>query len=170
MKKIILAIMVLMIIGSNVFANDEFSVDGQKWKNWNENSKSLFLWGWIKCGESAYNNVMMNLSKESSHAKIQHKQYIDAGVIIGGLSIRQLMNTLDSIYSDTRLTYIDIEKVMPFVIGRLHSGWTLEQLDKAISYQIRLDRCQDREKGVGVIAECSSLRKERNEYMSTLGR
>ena len=171
MKKIIFIIIVFVFVFSSsiAIANDGLSVNGQKWNKWSQNSKIDFLWGWMKCGVSADNNMLINLSKNDEFAKLQHKAYVNEGVIINGISIRQLINALDSIYTDPRTIYMDIENIMPLVMGRLNSGWTLEQLDKVISFDLRIIKCQDRETALGsVIDECSILRKERNEYMSIL--
>ena len=175
MKKkdfIIISLCILLFLVSTGNAGEGFKVDGNDWKQWSEGSKLYFVLGWLKCGKAAWDTLPLDFNKwdeAMEFSKNTGEFYRNAGVLIGGVTIRQVIDTINIIYSDPRVNMMDITEIMPLVTGRLTQGWTLKELDEVIALMVRLDRCEKEEKARGRFTEeCSSVRKERNAYLQRI--
>ena len=101
-------------------AAEGVSVNGYDWQNWSRGSKLAFVQGWAICGKSAYGNLTLDLNKwnESfAFLKLQEEGFKDAGILLGGVTIGQIIDTIDKIYSDPRVTTMDISAIMPLLVG-----------------------------------------------------
>jgi hypothetical protein len=171
MKKILLFILGVffsLFLFARGNAAESLSINGYDWEKLSMGSKTLFVEGWAMCGKSAVDNLVIDFNKWNESVefmKLQEKSFKDAGVILSGVTIGQLTDIIDKIYSDPRVKNMDIIEVMPLVSGRLIQGWTEKELDEIIAINVRLVQCQAKEKKLGqVIEECSSARKERNSF------
>lgn len=150
-------------------------INGYDWEKMSEGSQISFVEGWLKCGKAALGNMWIDISTQNKwdesieFMKIQQKRFINSGVLIGGVTIGQIIDTMNEIYSDPRTKLMDIADIMPLVSGRLMQGWTLKNLDELIAIEVKLQRCEKEEKTKGqFIEECGTLRKERNSYLQKL--
>ncbi|MDD4874245.1 MAG: hypothetical protein PHE15_04650 [Dehalococcoidales bacterium] len=154
-------------------AAEGISINGYDWQKWSRGSKLAFVQGWAICGKSAYDNLILDLNKwdESfNFLKLQEEGFKDAGILLGGVTIGQIIDTIDKIYSDPRVTTMDISAIMPFVSGRLIQGWSEKELDEITAIYVRLNQCEKKENIPGSFENCSSLRKERNAYLQKIKR
>ncbi|MFH1931723.1 MAG: hypothetical protein ABIN18_09075 [Pseudomonadota bacterium] len=147
-------------------------INGYDWQKWPTGSKISFVEGWAKCGKAAKGNLIIyfnNLNESIKQSNAQQESFKDAGILLGGVTIGQVVDSIDEIYSDPRLKTIDITEIMPLVSGRLMQGWTANELDGLIAIKIKLTRCETEEKAKGQFTEeCSLLRKKRNSYLQML--
>jgi len=152
---------------------DGIYINGHDWQEWSNGSKILFVEGWVKGGLAAWNNLPINVNvlfteKGKLMLKTQQQGLINEGVLLGGVTIGQVVDTISEMYSDPRVKMMDITEVMPFVSGRLIKGWTAKELDERVAFTVKLQRCENEEKEKGkFIEECSSLRKERIQFYKT---
>jgi len=104
------------------------------------------------------------------HSNRQTEAFIDEGIRLGGVTIGQIVDTIDKIYSDPRVTLMDITEVMPLVSGRLIRCWTEKELDEIIAINVKLKQCEGKEKKPGefIREECGSLMKEKYSYLQKL--
>ncbi|HXN07356.1 MAG TPA: hypothetical protein VN944_09870 [Nitrospiria bacterium] len=145
----------------------ELSMNGNDWQALPESSKIYFVMGWMMSGGKATDNLMINLGRwDESTKEVENQTQVfrEAGIVLQGVSVGQIIKTIDGLYSDPRLMTMDITKIMPFVSGRLIQGWTLKQLDEIVAIEVKLDRCDKTKK----MEECSSLRKEKQSYLQIL--
>jgi hypothetical protein len=174
MKKILLFILVYFLLFPLYTANAEegMYINGYDWQKWTSGSKISFVQGWAKCGKAAVDNLFIDINKWNESiefVKLQEDIFKDEGILIGGVTIRQIIDTVDKIYADPRVKTMDITEVMSFVSGRLIQGWTEKELDEVVAINVKLKQCEVREKKQGqVIEECSSTRKARNSYLQKL--
>jgi len=61
----------------------------------------------------------------------------EKGLELFDLTIGQIVDTIDKVYSDPRVKTWEIAEIMPLVRGRLKEGWTEKDLDEVIAYLIR---------------------------------
>ena len=142
-----------------------------------------FVHGWIICGRAASYDLIIYLGKNSKDlnksiddVNMQTEVFKDEGVLIGGVTSEQVSDTIDKIYSDARVIDMDIEKIMPLVIGRLIQGWTEKELDEVIAFNVKLKQCEKTEKEQTIEAMkqgktsegCGSIRKAKNSYLEKL--
>lgn len=143
------------------------SINGYDWQNLSASSKTYFVLGWAKCGKHSLNNVVFNSSKWNESIELMNltqENFKDEGILLGGVTIGQIIDTVDKIYSDPRVKNMDITEVMPFVSGRLIQGWTEKELDEVIAINVKLKQCEAR----GLIGECGSIRKGKMSYLQKL--
>jgi hypothetical protein len=150
-------------------------INGNDWQKMSVLEKAGFVLGWVKCGQKAVDSILVPLdgttdefNKSIQQTNFQVETYKDKGILFGGVTIRQIVDTIDAIYSDPRTTTMDIADIMPLVSGRLIKGWTLKELDEVISIKMRLIRCEKEEKLKSSIGECSSLRGALRSYLEKL--
>jgi len=124
------------------------------WKRMSTESKKVFIRGWIEGANALYNDFLLaqasiimresgsNLSKCSGINleiinKVREERGLDFFDIYIDLSIIQIVETIDKIYSDPRVRMWDIEDLMPITKGRLKGGWTEKDVDEVIAYLIK---------------------------------
>ena len=59
------------------------------------------------------------------------------GLEVEDLTLNQIVDTIDKMYSDPRVKTWEIREIMPLVTGRLKEGWTERDLDEVIAYLIK---------------------------------
>lgn len=153
-------------------ANEGIHTNGYDWQKWTTSEKLSFVEGWVKCGKAAWDNLPLytdKLDESIEYANFIRKVFSDEGVLLGGVTIGQIIDTISEIYSDPRTKMVEIVDIMPFVSGRLVYGWTLQQLDEVIAVTVKLDRCeQEYKKNQEYLAECGSLRVGKNSVLQKL--
>lgn len=157
-------------------AAENLSIDGYDWQKRSTSSKISFVEGWLMCGNSVYDNTLIDFEEllvgrdkaggRNEWTKWQLEIYKDAGALLGGVTIGQIIDIIDKIYSDARVTTMDITEVMPFVSGRLIKGWTESELDEVIALNVRLKQCKG--KGKDYLGTCGPIRIELNSYLQKL--
>ena len=143
------------------------TINGYDWEKWNRKEKLLFVMGWAKCGEHASDSLAFNvrkLNETKEFINLTEENFKDEGVLFGGVTIGQVVDTVSKIYSDPRVKNMDITDIMPFVSGRLIQGWTEKELDEVIAIDIKLKQCEAK----GIMKECASERGERMSYLQKL--
>lgn len=147
-------------------------IDGSDWERMSSSTKLYFVLGWMKSGKGATDNLTIyfdNLNESVKDANAQTEIFIREGILLGGVTPMQVIDTINIIYSDPRVKTMDITGIMPLVSGRLIQGWTLKVLDEIIAIKVKLYRCEKQEKEKGqFFEECGSLRKEMNSYLQKL--
>lgn len=128
-------------------------IDGYKWAEMNECEKLGFLKGWSYAANEVitYMPLIIPIAKRDfkigeegrSENVDKHQEIIDGfskewGLELGGLTFGQMRDSIKMVYSDPRVKTWEIEKIMPFVRGRLKGGWTEKDLDEVIAYYIKL--------------------------------
>lgn len=144
-------------------------VDGSDWARMSSSIKLYFVLGWVKSGMEANDNLFISINNWDESIKNVNAQtqiFKEQGILLGGVTTRQIIDTINIIYSDPRVKTMDINKIMPLVSGRLIQGWTNRELDEVIALIVKLNRCE-KEKGVTAI-ECGSIRKNKNSYLQKL--
>jgi translation initiation factor 2 beta subunit (eIF-2beta)/eIF-5 len=159
------------------------SVDGYEWQKFSNGMKIGFVHGWSLCGKAASDNLMIYPGKNSKDlnnsiddVNRQMEVFKNEGVLIGGVTLGQVTDTIDKIYSDARVMDMDISKIMPLVSGRLIQGWTEKELDEVIAFNVKLKQCEKTEKEQTIEAMkqgktsegCGSIRKAKNSYLEKL--
>ena len=186
-KKILLVSLIcfFLFLQSNCDAAERTSINGYEWQKYSNGMKIGFVNGWIVCGGAAYNNLIIDLGKDSKDfnksiddVNRQMEVFKDEGILIGGvtLTLGQVTDTIDKIYSDARVMDMDIVKIMPLVSGRLIQGWTEKELDEVIAFNVKLKQCEATEKEQTIEAKkqgktgegCGSIRKAKNSYLEKL--
>jgi len=186
MDKKILVISILCLIfffRANCNAAEGLSINGYEWQKWSNTSKIAFVKGWVVCGKEATDNLIIypgkngeDFNKSIDDVNRQTEVFKDEGVFIGGVTLGQVRDTIDKIYSDARVMDLDIAKIMPLVSGRLIQGWTEKELDEVIAFNVKLKQCEGTEKEQTIkamkqgktIEGCGSIRKARNSYLEKL--
>ena len=143
------------------------SINGYDWQKWDRREKILFVMGWAKCGGHASDSLAFNatkLNETMEFINLTEENFKDEGVLFGGVTIGQVVDTVSKIYSDPRVKNMDITDIMPFVSGRLIQGWTEKELDEVIAIDIKLKQCEAK----GIMKECASERGERMSYLQKL--
>ena len=177
MKKetIVVLILYLLLFPSISITKETPSVDAYEWQQWSSQSKRAFVLGWVKCGKSANDSVPVFLRTDEEFSQslkfgdATQEYFIDYGILlVGKLTVGQVIDTINIMYSDPRLKTTDIAKIMPLVSGRLIKGWTNQELDKVISITVQIKQCEERKKQQGSHIDCSSLWKEKNSYFHEL--
>ncbi|MEK6776535.1 MAG: hypothetical protein AABY87_06600 [bacterium] len=149
----------------------DINIYGSDWQKWSESSKIFFVEGWVKCGDAASGNLILYMDKLKESIELsnsQNKEFENAGVLLRDVTIGQIVDTINEIYSDYRVTTTEITEIMPLVAGRLIQGWTVAGLDGLIAINVKLKRCE-KAKG-GLNEECNTLRRKRNSYLQEIGR
>ena len=179
----IICLVLFFLFANQAWAAEKLSINGYEWQTWSGLEKIGFVQGWVVCGKEAADNLMIWSGKDSEDfyksqedAKRQFDVFKDEGILIGGVTIRQIIDTIDKIYSDARVKTMDIAEVMPLVNGRLIQGWTENELDQVIAINVKLKQCEETEKEQiseemkqgKAIKGCGSIRKARNLYLEKL--
>lgn len=154
---------------STGITGEGFIIDGNEWETMSEGLKISFVSGWIKCGKAASDNLFFyvnNWDESMKYLNLQNRVFKEQGISLAGVTVGQVLSTVNIMYSDPRLKIIDIQEIMPLVSGRLIQGWTERELDEVVSIKVKLWRCE-KEKGM-TAEECISSRKARNAYMEKL--
>ena len=159
------------------------SVDGYEWQKWSHGIKIGFVNGWVLCGKAASDGLLIYMGKNSKDlnksiddVNRQTESFKDEGILIGGVTLGQVTDTIDKIYSDARVMDMDTAKIMPLVSGRLIQGWTKKELDEVIAFNVKLKQCERTEKEQTIetmkqektIEGCGSIRKAKNSYLEKL--
>jgi hypothetical protein len=173
-KKLFLILVVCLLIlpcSKNSYA--DLSINGNDWNNWSQGSKISFVYGWILSGKSAFDNLPLNLNKldeANKYMELVLEWYKNAGILMGGVTIGQIIDVINEVYSDSRTKYTNIIDIMPLVNGRLTQGWTKVDLDEVIALTVKLEQCEaiERQQGKGFKKECSLIRKQKNEYLKKI--
>ncbi len=145
-------------------------IDGSNWERMSSSTKLYFVLGWVKSGKGARDSLMIykdDFNESIKNVNAQAQQFIEEGILLGGVTPGQVIDTINIIYSDPRVKMMDITEIMPLVSGRLIQGWTNRELDEVIALIVKLNRCE-KEKGVTAIEECSPIRKNKNSYLQKL--
>jgi|SRR5271157_5796481 len=185
-KKILVISIICLILFMRVNCNavERLSINGYEWQKWSDWEKIGFVQGWIACGKSAFydhliiyvGKNMEDFNKSQEDAERQFAVFKDGGILIGGVTIGQIRDTIDKIYSDARVKTMDIAEIMPLVSGRLIQGWTEKELDEVIAFNVKLKQCEVTEKEQIIeamkegktIEGCGSIRKAKNSYLEKL--
>lgn len=126
----------------------EYVLDGYEWANFTAFEKIGFVKGWIAGGTAAF-GALFNASFAMEHSGLlnretfyQRLEIIDSamkenGVELDFITFGQIVETIDSIYSDPRVKQWEILKIMPIVRGRLKVGWTQKDVDEVIAYYVK---------------------------------
>ena len=107
-----------------------------------------------------------NWNESMKIADAQIENYREEGVLFGGVTIGQIVGTINLIYSDPRTKTMEIIDIMPFVSGRLIQGWTKKELDEVIAITIQIKRCEIENGLIGKV--CGELRKRKNKLLAKL--
>lgn len=125
-------------------AGEKWSFDGYDWVKWTNSIKVAFLRGWSVGGVVAAKWVYvdtafakMNFEDLDKYKKIGEGVLKRRGFEFDDLTYRQVVDTIDKIYSDPRVKTWEIQEIMPLVRGRLKEGWTEKDLDEVIAYNIK---------------------------------
>jgi hypothetical protein len=159
MKKALFVIICLLLLfplstGEAIGQIEESKVDGYKWGSWNNSARVYFITGWLECGYVAgtslctflylaeMSGIMISVqpgekSSSSACGKITEDFLRDHGLALYGLTVGQIKDTIDKIYSDPRVKPWLISDIMPLVRGRLKDGWTEKDLNEVIAYVIK---------------------------------
>jgi hypothetical protein len=186
MDKKILAFSIMcfiLFLQANCNAAEGISINGYEWQKWSHEMKIGFVNGWVLCSKAASDNLMIypgknsnDLNKSIDNVNSQIEVFKDEGVLIGGVTLGQVTDTIDKIYSDARVMDMEIIKIMPLVSGRLIQGWTEKELDEVIAFNVKLKQCERTEKEQTIEAMkqgktsegCGSIRKAKNSYLEKL--
>ena len=131
-KKLLLFIFFFYFFTATSYAAEGLTITGYDWQEWPTASKLSFVEGWVKCGMEARRSLPLNIKKWDEaieSVNLTEEYFKEAGVLFNGITIGQIVDTISSIYSDPRVTTMDITEVMSFVSGRLMQGWTMKDLD-----------------------------------------
>lgn len=143
-------------------AGEGWKLDGYEWAEKPIIWKLGFTHGWVMAGLAMFSEMQfihvpmgMNFisSKEYRTATEDERKKIERiifkvskipqGVLKGkgfelsSLTVGQVIDTIDKIYSDSRVKTWEIFEIMPLVRGRLKEGWTEKDLDEVIAYKIK---------------------------------
>lgn len=149
-----------------------FEVIGSTWMAWPYEWKAQFVLGWLKCGIKLEYDLPIkadNLEEGIKFYKVQMETCRREGIVLGGVSIRQVINLVDSLYGDARVMPMDFSKVIYFAIGRLVYGWSARQIDELIALDVQLTQCEVKERTQNKIKDdCNVLKKLKTDYLSSL--
>jgi len=70
------------------------------------------------------------------------------GIGFVGVSMGQIMEMTNQVYSDPRVKNWEISEIMPMVRGRLIDAWTLSDLDEVIVFRMRQKSLHDKAENV----------------------
>ena len=125
-------------------------LDGFEWARMNVLEKAYFIRGWIQGGMDLYLNVyfdtlLINFANVDPNLQkcVGITDKISKGVLerngndIYDFTTIQIVETVDTIYSDARVKLWNISKIMPIVKGRLKGGWTVKDVDEVIALHQR---------------------------------
>ena len=155
MKKTLLVIICLLLLYplSIGESSEDWIVDGYKWAKMPRSWKVGFIDGWLEGGRV----VLQQLEGDFYHYFIMKGHYQEYKNIGGSLtfnrlvqrflkqrgfelyflSIGQIVDMIDKIYSDPRTRQREIREIIILARGRLKEGWTERDLDAVIAYGVK---------------------------------
>lgn len=161
-----------LIIPISIGNTEGLQINGYDWQKWDRGEQISFVIGWIKSGNHALDNFPVYLDKYDESLEFINSTtavFKDKGILLYGVTVGQVVDTINIIYSDPRVKLMDISEIMPLLSGRLIQGWTKGELDEVIAINVKLKQCEKEEKSKGqFIEECSSSRKYKNSYLQKI--
>jgi hypothetical protein len=166
MKKILVILLIIFCFGlcfgtsQSLAETKRTIVDGFYWNKQVSLWKLGFIEGWIDAGIVATEKIPSAFILSQLYDKKEGKITINRrpldyigkyyyilventskqeGLEFYDFTYGQIMETIDKVYSDPRLTKWEIKEIMPLVRGRLKEGWTERDLDEVIAFQIKLN-------------------------------
>ncbi len=118
-------------------------LNGYEWEVLGRSEKLYFLVGWTTGSMVARVGVAeaFLFTKSEKEYSRDKSVILDVSRVKGlefdGLAPAQVIETIDKIYTDSRVKLWQIENIMPIARGRLKEGWTEKEIDEVISYHIK---------------------------------
>jgi hypothetical protein len=141
-------------------------------------TKLGFVRGWLECGSLIYTAIPSAFafrilkdcpSREAGKPIITKLIRIasgfqkESGLEFSGLTLGQVVDTIDKVYSDPRVKNWEIYTIMPLVRGRLKEGWTEKDLDEVIAYQIKYNELQRKREDISSMPDKSKWENYQKE-------
>jgi len=90
----------------------------------------------------------------------------EEGILLQGITIGQVIDAIDILYSDPRLKTVGYSRNNAFCKRKIIQGWTGRDLDQAISHKIKLVRCE--QENPQPVEGCATIRKARNAFLENI--
>ncbi len=111
-------IVFIVIVANNLYAQDAFVIDGNKWLRLDKTSKVFYLAGYLK---GAYRGILVGLRdidcvNLQEIVKIADSKYKN---LVGRSNLQKLLYEIDDVYKDKRNISIETDKIIIFAFKKL---------------------------------------------------
>lgn len=145
-KKFLIALVFIFFLNplSDVFSEEYKPLDGLEWRKMDASEKVEFLRGWSEGSIQFMDGILVASMDDPDSGKcwrmisrLIKNTLEEKGVEFINMTFLQVVETIDSIYSDPRVRLWKIKDVMPIVRGRLNGVWTEKDVDEVIAYYVK---------------------------------